>query len=302
MHSSGTEVLNRFIAAACISLFACFSAWAQSDLKPPMWEIRSGDAAVYLFGTIHVGAEDFYPLPERVESAFRNSDILALEIDPGNTQDAAAAVAIAMYAPPDHVGNHLPPDLLKRVRKVTAKFGLSFQQLQQMKPYLLMFSLTTLEYARLGYEAAFGLDAHFSRQAHENGKQILALESMNQQMNMLDALSPKLQTAMLQITLDEIEKGEVPDLVDEMMRAWRSGNIKRLGEVLSVEERKLPRSLQREFHRHFLAERNVAMSNQIVRMLKNEQRVFVAVGALHMVGKDGIPALLSKRGYKVKRR
>lgn len=289
-----------WLIAAALVLLTSQSVWAQSDFRPPLWEIRAGNATAYLFGTIHVGTADFYPLPEAVESAFRNSDTLALEVDPNNVQEAASAVTIALYAPPDNIENHLEPALLSRVQQISSRYGLQFQQLRQMKPYLLMFTLTMLEYARLGYDASYGLDAHFSQRAQNEGKQIVALESMNQQMGMLDSLSPKLQATMLQITVDEIATGEVSLLVGEMMTAWRTGNTNQLNDVLTVEERKLSPVLAKEFRHRFLTERNIAMAQQIDRMLRSGQNVFVAVGALHMVGKDSIPVLLREKGYTVK--
>jgi uncharacterized protein YbaP (TraB family) len=289
----------RLLIGAAVILLTSQIAWAQSEVRPPLWEIRAGDATAYLFGTIHVGAADFYPLPESVESAFRNSDTLAIEVDQNNTQEAASAVAIALYTPPDSIENHLEPALLASVQKASAQYGLQFLQLRQMKPYLLMFTLTMLEYGRLGFDPAYGLDAHFSQRARREGKRVVTLESMNQQMSMLDNLSPKLQSAMLQITVDEINSGEVPDLVDEMITAWRTGDTEQLNEVLSAEERKLKPTLAKEFRHHFLTERNAAMAQQIDDMLRDGQRVFVAVGALHMVGKDSIPVLLRKKGYAV---
>jgi len=289
----------RLLIGAAVILLASQIAWAQSEVRPPLWEIRAGDATAYLFGTIHVGAADFYPLPESVESAFRNSDTLAIEVDQNNTQEAASAVAIALYTPPDSIENHLEPALLASAQKASAQYGLQFVQLRQMKPYLLMFTLTMMEYGRLGFDPAYGLDAHFSQRARREGKRVVTLESMYQQMSMLDNLSPKLQSAMLQITVDEINSGEVPDLVDEMITAWRTGDTEQLNEVLSAEERKLKPTLAKEFRHHFLTERNAAMAQQIDDMLRDGQRVFVAVGALHMVGKDSIPVLLRKKGYAV---
>ena len=292
--------MNRWLIAIAVIISFSNCAWAQSEISPPLWEVRSGDTTAYLFGTIHVGKPDFYPLPDSVETAFRNSDTLAVEVDPNDMQQAASALAIAMYVPPDNIENHLEPALLSRARQVSALYGLPFQQLQQMKPYLLMFTLTMLEYGRLGYDAAHGLDVHFSQHAQREGKQVIALESMTRQMSMLDSLSPTLQTAMLQITVDEIGTGEVSDLVNAMMAAWRAGDTKQLEDVMSVEERKLPPALATEFRDRFLTERNIAMAQRIDGLLSQGRRVFVAVGALHMIGANSIPELLRKKGYSVR--
>ena len=288
-----------FLAIAAIVLTSS-PVWGQSAYSPPFWEVRSGNNTVYLLGTIHVGKSNFYPLPSAVESAFGDSDVLALEVDPGNQQEALAAVMSAMYAPPDNIENHLAPSLLSRAAGVSAAYGIPFEQLRQMKPYLLMFTLTSLEYARLGYVAQQGVETYLSQAARNQGKRIISLESMSQQMQILDGLSPELQTAMLQITVNEISDGEVAGLAEKMINAWRSGDVETLDSVLRVEERKLDDALASEFHERFLTERNVNMARQIEAMLRSDEREFVAIGALHMVGDDGIIAILVDRGYRVK--
>lgn len=290
----------RWLLAIAAAIWVSCPAWAQSAYSPPLWEVQAGQSRIYLFGTIHVGKADFYPLPAAVESAFRDSDILALEVDPENQQEAMTAVMSAMYAPPDNIENHLPPELVKSVASVSAGYGLPFEQLRQMKPYLLMFTLTQVEYGKLGFSPELGLESHLAQRARTDGKRLVALESMTQQMQMLEQLSPELQEAMLQITVDEISKGKVAPLVSDMIDAWRSGNVKALDTVLSAEERELPDALAAQFHQRFISERNRTMAQQVEHMLKGGKRVFVAVGAMHMVGEDGIPATLAAKGYKVK--
>ena len=299
MYFFAKPAFRRFFAAAAVLSVSC-AAWAQSGYSPPLWEVRSEQNTVYLFGTIHVGKADFYPLPPAVESAFANSEVLALEVDPANEQEALVAFMSAMYAPPDSIENHLTPALLASVVEISARYGVPFEQLRQMKPYLLMLTLTTLEYARLGYSATQGLESHFSQRARNSGKRVVSLESMSQQMQMLENLSPQLQSAMLQITVDELANDEVSELVTKMIQAWRAGDTAALDAVLSVEERRLPGAMAKEFHERFLTERNVEMAQQVERMLRNGERAFVAVGALHMAGKQGLPALLSAKGYKVR--
>ncbi len=299
MNFPALPAFQRLIVFAAV-LFMPFAVSAQSAYSPPLWEVRSGENTVYLFGTIHVGKAGFYPLPASVESAFGKSDVVALEVNPADEQAAVSAAMAAMYTPPDNIENHLDAELLAGVIEVCAGYGIPFEQIRQIKPYLLMFMLTALEYQRLGYSPEQGLENHFARHAREQGKEIVALESMPAQMQILDSLSPGLQTAMLQIAVDEINSGEVESLVAEMIMAWRTGNMDKLGEVLLAEERKLPAAMAKEFHQRFLTERNVAMVQRIERMLLGGEKAFVAVGAMHMVGEDGIPAMLGANGYKVR--
>ncbi len=274
---------------------------AQTPFSPPLWEIRSGENTAYLFGTIHVGKADFYPLPEVTRSAFANTDVVALEVDPTDQQAAISATMSAMYTPPDSIDNHIDPALLAQVKEVSAQYGLQLAQIRQLKPYLLMFMLTSLEYQRLGFSAAQGLESHFVQQAREQGKRVVALESMSGQMQILDSLSLELQSAMLQITVDDLSSGDVEGIVAQMIAAWRTGDMNKLGAVLLDEEQKLPDAMAEEFHNRFLTERNIAMAGKIERMLRGGEKVFIAVGAMHMVGDDGLPAMLAARGLEVRR-
>ena len=133
MYFAPITVLLRLIVFAAILLTPC-AAFAQSAYSPPIWEVRSGERTAYLFGTIHVGKADFYPLPEPVQSAFAQSDVVALEVDPADEQAAVAAAMSAMYTPPDNIGNHLDPDLIASVIEVCAGYGIPFEQIRQIKP------------------------------------------------------------------------------------------------------------------------------------------------------------------------
>jgi uncharacterized protein YbaP (TraB family) len=290
----------RWLLATTVALLVSCPAWAQSAYTPPLWEVQSGQNRIYLFGTIHVGRADLYPLPPAVEAAFSDSEILALEVDPDDQQGAVSAVMSAMYNPPDGIENHLPPELLASVTEISAGYGLPFEQIRQMKPYLLMFTLTNIEYGKLGLTPDQGLESYFSQRARTHGKRLVSLESMAEQMQMLEHLSPELQVAMLQITADEISSGQVAPLVSQMIAAWRSGNLEALNKVLSTEERELPDALAAQFHQRFISDRNRTMAQKVESMLQGGKRVFVAVGAMHMVGNDGIPATLAAKGYKVK--
>jgi uncharacterized protein YbaP (TraB family) len=274
---------------------------AQSQFSPPLWEVRSGENTAYLFGTIHVGKAGFYPLPEVTRSAFTSADVVALEVDPTDQQAAISATMSAMYTPPDSIDNHIDPALLAQVNEVSTQYGLQLAQIRQLKPYLLMFMLTSLEYQRLGFSAAQGLESHFVQQAREQGKRVVALESMSGQMQILDSLPLELQSAMLQITVDDLASGDVEGIVAQMITAWRTGDMNTLGAVLLAEEQKLPDAMAEQFHNRFLTERNIAMAGKIERMLRGGEKVFVAVGAMHMVGDDGLPAMLAARGLEVRR-
>jgi uncharacterized protein YbaP (TraB family) len=288
------------LALALCALLAAQAFALDPGARLPLWEIRSDSATAYLFGTVHVGRQDFYPLPAAVEKAYRSSQAVALEIDSTDVQALSAAVAVAIYQPPDVLDKHLPAPLLERLKGAMARIGVDYAQVQRMKPFMAMLMLTSAEYSKLGYDATMGLDIHFADRAVPEGKRIVQLESAAAQFGMMDSLSPGLQEELLAITLDEIEAGKVSSLVKEMLSAWTVADLGRLQRVLTEEERKLSPARAREFHEKFLASRNAGMAQKIDSMLKERTAVFIAVGAAHALGEDGLVELLKKKGYRVR--
>jgi hypothetical protein len=116
----------------------------------------------------------------------------------------------------------------------------------------------------------------------------------------MNNMSDRLQENLLQVTLESIDKGEIPALVDLMVNAWKSGDGKKLQDAVSAEERKLPAALAQEFHRIFISDHNIAMAGKIETMLKGSDAHFIAIGAAHLLGQDSVLQILSEKGYRVR--
>ncbi|HWQ37765.1 MAG TPA: TraB/GumN family protein [Burkholderiales bacterium] len=300
MFAYALRILGRALLLLAALLLSIPVPALEADVRMPLWEIRSDSTTVYLFGTIHVGKREFYPLPAAVENAYRRASVLALEVDSTDVQALTDAVSTAFYTPPDKLESHLPEELRARLKKVLNRLGLPFDQVQPMKPFMVMLTLTSLEYARLGYDSAMGLDIHFADRAVKDGKKIVQLESAASQFAMMNSLSPGLQQELLELTLKEIEDNELPSLVEAMVKAWTTSDLDKLSAVLTAEERRLSHARAAEFHDKFLAARNAAMTEKIEALLRERTVAFVAVGAAHVLGDDGIMALLKKKGYRIK--
>ncbi len=277
-------------------------AFAQAGSQPLLWKATSATNIVYLYGTIHVGSKAFYPLHPNVEDAFAHAKVVALEADPTNQADLAGALARAGYRPPDGIDNHISPTLATDLRKSLATLGFPYEVARLMKPYLLCMALSIRELSKMGYDARFGLDIHFAQRTQREGKKLIELESMLAQLNLFDALSPEVQEAMLQSTLDTIRSGAmVKDLAD-LIAAWRSGDELRLVDVMQRDTRDLPAAARAEMIRIFYQSRNEAMALKIARVLESgKEPHFVAVGAGHLPGESGIVSLLRNMGFAVSR-
>jgi len=299
--------MHRSIARHLSSLLLFFAAFAagnalaqKSGVTPLIWEVRSEANAVYLLGSIHLGRGDMYPMGPVVEKAYQTSKIVVLEADPTDQESVMEAISVSLYQPPESLQKNLPVPLLARLSRTLERYGIPLEQVQPMKPFLVAITLASIEYAKAGFDPSLGVDMHFARRAKQDGKPVVELESFGSQMALMSNLSDRLQESMLQVTLDSIDKGEIPALVGSMVDAWKSGDGIRLLDTVSAEERKLPAAVAQEFHRKFMSDRNIAMVGKIESMLKEPDVHFIAIGAAHLLGQDSVLKILSEKGYRVR--
>ncbi len=277
-------------------------ACAQVGSQPLLWKATSANNVVYLYGTIHIGSRAFYPLHPAVEQAFAQSKVVALEADPTNQTNIAAALAQAGYRPPDRIEHHISPQLASALSRSLPALGLPMEAARLMKPYLLSMVLSMMEVGKLGYDVRLGLDIHFARRTQRDGKKLVELESMEVQLALFDALSPEVQEAMLKSTLESIASGSMARDLTDLIGAWKAGDEARLLESMNRDTRDLPAPAREEMMRIFYSSRNEAMAEKISDMLlTGSEPHFVAVGAGHLPGDTGIVAQLRKKGFEVMR-
>jgi len=299
--------MHRSVARHLSSLLLFFAAFAagnalaqKSGVTPLIWEVRSQANAVYLLGSIHLGRSDMYPMGPVVEKAYQASKIVVLEADPTDQESIMGAISASLYEPPESLQKNLPGPLLARLSRTLERYGIPLEQAQPMKPFLVAITLASMEYAIAGFDPSLGVDMHFARRARQDGKPLVELESFGGQIALMNNMSSRLQESLLQETLESIDNGEIPALVDSMVNAWKSGDGKKLQDAVSAEERKLPAALAQEFHRKLISDRNIAMAGKIETMLKKSVAAFIAIGAAHLSGQDSVLQILSEKGYRVR--
>ena len=142
---------------------------------------------------------------------------------------------------------------------------------------------------RNGFDPSFGIENHLAAKARNDGKEILGLESMRQQLEILDNLPLPAQRALL---LQSLEKSEMLGrIMDELIRAWRYGDTGYLEATLLPEIKLNP-----DLYDALVVRRNAAWLPQIEKLLAESSDYLVVVGALHLIGPDGIPEMLRSRG------
>ena len=279
-------------------MFACALAWADGvGTRPFLWQVDGGQAQIALFGSLHVGRPDFYPLPPPVEQAFDRADVLAVEIDSTALQSKPALVARMLYEPPDNLEQHVSPETWSRVVELARSTPLGVDGLRRLKPMTLSTLLTMAAFARGGYTPDAGVDIRFIRRAREEGKAIVELESAEMQIDLLDELSRDIGGTLIDETIDGVRSGQILHGLDGMVSAWKAGDAAALDRMLR-EANSQPGAAR--MYRRVFDDRNVALATRIAELAAGSRNVLVVVGAGHFPGANGIVELLRAKGLGVR--
>jgi uncharacterized protein YbaP (TraB family) len=286
---------QRLAAIAAGVLFVSVSLNAQTG-KHFMWKVEDSSGAIaYLLGSLHVLTPEWYPLAEPINKAFAESKTLVEEVDIDETSDPTAmmaALAKAMLTEGRTLDQVVSPETFAEVKRRAEKSNLPMVALQRMKPWLVAITLMAPTLQAAGFKPELGIDRHFYDRAVDSGMKREALETFNYQLDRFDQLSPKLQEELLKTTMEDLDT-EVTGVKD-MAQAWGFGDTAAIEKLTLSALQESP-----ELYQRLLVERNHNWVPRVEACLKEKRACFIVVGAAHLVGPDGLPTLLTKKGYKV---
>jgi uncharacterized protein len=266
-----------------------------------LWEVTSLTNRVYLFGTVHAGKQDWYPLPRAVEDAFEDSRVLVVEADITDAAAMKRSSNAMNYAWPANLTTNVPADEYARFRRLLPRYSLPEDQVIQLKPFMAVSLLVFSEWARLGFMPNYGVDLYLITKAKAEKKPIVEIEGVDAQIRLMDSLTNQENLTLFKGTLDALESGLTDEQVKGLVAAWQAGDPAGILEVARRYNEKIPGA--REFENKFIWSRHGAMLEKIEGYLnQSKDRHFVAVGALHLAGPQGLVEMLRKKGYIVRQK
>jgi hypothetical protein len=143
-----------------------------------LWAVQSPTNTVLLYGTVHAGRSDFFPLPERVEKLFGASKVLVVEADVSNLSVLRDVAPLMTFTPPDSLETKLPKALFERFKKLCARYKVPISEAQRFKPFLASSVIAMGELTEAGYEVRYGVDGYLSEQAKLVNKPLKELEHL----------------------------------------------------------------------------------------------------------------------------
>jgi uncharacterized protein YbaP (TraB family) len=267
---------------------------------PALWLVKNDHTQIYLFGTLHaLGAKTVWRTPA-YDQAYARAGVVWFEAALDGADPAAVGDLVARYGvdPDRPLSQKLAPAALAQLRQET-----DVARIDHYRPWVAALMLSMQPMLQHGASVESGPDLTMIHVARGGAKSVRVFETLEDQARIFAGLS---EPAELLYLTDVIhERAQRPRLTiplrpspETLERAWLDGDLVRLGSGLVDGMRTENPGL----YDALLKRRNRAWAEALAREMDQGSGVeLVNVGALHMVGEDGLPALMKARGYEVVR-
>jgi uncharacterized protein YbaP (TraB family) len=282
------RTIRRWLVA--LGLLGCLTAHAAS----PVWAIRGEHNTVYLAGSVHLLKADDAALPAGFERAYSGSRALVMELNLDDLDPSAGAAWLmehGMLPEGVELRRRIGEARYQRLVSESGRLGLPMEMLDHFQPWVIGLELLEMQYTQLGFQPDQGVEQQLDHRARADGKPVSGLETLSEQLSVLGSLSDDDQVRFLDMIVSEMN--DVGGETQSVISAWRTGDARRLAQLLGDEYKSFPalyRSLVTDRNRHWLP--------RIEQLLGERQDYFVVVGALHLVGDGGLLELLAHDGHK----
>jgi uncharacterized protein YbaP (TraB family) len=290
------ERLPQRLAAALVLTLAWLAA-GDAGAEPALWAVTGHSNTVWLFGSVHLLPKGGFAIDGALAEALEDAESVCLEIDSSGL-DPAETMSLTLARAIDPEGRdlfELLGDDAGRARASAAAAGIDLAPFAPFEPWFAGLTVSVMALQQHGYDVEHGVEKFIEAAAQQAGKPGCGLETLDQQLGMLDGLPAELQREMLLQSIEEAK--DVDSVIAPLLAAWRSGDERALAARLEEEFADYPQLAE-----ELIFARNERWAEQLEARLDGNDDVLVVVGTLHLVGERGLPALLRKRGFRVERR
>ncbi len=278
----------------------CMSSKAQTTEKSLLWEVSGNglNKKSYIYGTMHVGDKRVYDFKKSMTKAFKKSDILALELNMDSVNQMSVMSKLLMDGDAN-LKNLLSEDDYTKVETFFKdSLGMPLSMYDKMQP---IFTSSIIGTKDIGTENEDALDLYLFKEAKKMNKPVHGLEVIEEQVGAFNAIPYDAQARSLlksiQAAYGENVDSSSPDM-EEMMKYYLEGDLEKMVSFTQLVDSDDP-EISKLFEETFIIKRNHNMADRAVPLMK-EGSVFIAVGAAHLGGKEGVIQLLRNKGYTVK--
>jgi hypothetical protein len=262
---------------------------------PSLWHIKGEAGNVYMIGAVHVLPPNLHWRTSRISSAMSRSDVFVFEVP----EDAPAVAELQGLI---HAQGFLPagqslrgqlhPAALSDYDAALKASGLDASLVEHERPWLAGIQLMFAQMSKLRYAAGNGVDSVVMEEAKRKHKQTRYFETIADQFALLAPADKTLELQEFEAGLKELR--DIGESIQPLIAAWGVGDQLKLDRLINGDLDQFP-----EARKTLLDDRNARWVPRIEAMLKEKHDFFITVGAGHLTGPKGVPALLRKAGYWV---
>lgn len=294
----GLSLKSPFLAAAA-ALALAGPALAGEAAGPAMWRVTDADSEIYLFGTFHLLPASLAWTTPALDAAMKKTPITMTEADtdsPEAQQKLAALVQELGLNPPGvTLSSQLGPERAKQFALVSDRFGVPMASLEPMKPWLALISLAVGIMQSHGYSGEAGAEETILKNAGAQNDKIAHLETAEFQIRALAGLSNEEWLADFERGIAQMADFE--GFSGRTLDAWRTGDLDAIEEeMIGPMKNTAPVA-----YKALIVDRNANWVGQIEKMMAGSDDYFIAAGAGHFIGEDGVVEMLKAKGYAVER-
>lgn len=289
-----------FVAALAWSLAGCAPAQAPAQTaaaaEPALWHIHDADSDIWLFGTAHELPQGVRWRGTRVNAAFAAADEIVTETDtspPAIAEYQRLASALGTLPAGQTLFERISTEDRARLGRIARASSLQPEQFTQVRPWLAALQLSFAQESGRGQQRENGVETVLVADAQTRGKRLSFFETPAQQVHFLADLAPADETRFFSVTLRQIETEG--SSADQLNAQWARGDTRELNAQLDAQMREAGRAV----YAALITNRNRRWADEVERRLHGSGKIFVAVGAAHLVGDGSVVALLRQRGISV---
>ena len=279
----------------------------KEQITPIMYEITKDGSnnKIYLFGSMHMVNHDEFEYPNYVLNAYKDSDYLACEFDVvkyKENMDTSSMIKDFLYTDGTTVKDHLSKETYDKLINFLKEKYTYNESLDYYNLYFFETMVTQVILNNSNVASGSAVDEYFLSKAKEDNKTILEVESYELQLNVFKSLSDKIYELEINSMIDEYE--ESIESLNKLYDAWKKGDVDTIMDENESDDDKYTEEelkLLEDYNNKVLYDRNVHMTDELIKYFDNNYRTFYMVGAAHLVGDKGIANLLEQKGYKVTR-
>ena len=267
------------------------SVLADTD-KAIFWAIeKDGQPAGYLLGTIHSEDPRVLEYSEDFLARLRNNDTFAMEMIP-DLPTLARLTEYMRYPPGKTLESVIGEQRFKALVTALSDYSVPLEFISAMKPWAAMMTLS-MPPARTG----FFMDFSLSLRASGNGLNVVGLETLEEQLSFLEDMPISMQLSLLDQAIAQSD--QVREAHKQMVDAYLENNLVELQSLSDEEFQTIGIDERNYFIESGIVARNQRMIESLLLQLEDNS-VFVAVGALHLPGDQGLLGLLRQNGFELK--